>query len=399
PSHQWIFGAHSPVIGFSPSSNVEFVPVFPPVYTSTVPPHVGKNWIDKRLPSCKVYLNNAFALDSVWIHPEESRLFQGSEKPLLMTNHIAMAIARPAAASRPLPTVVLAPQLIPGGCQNNLKPVGSNQALALATTAMVSVDPEAPPGPSAPTIQPYHVLTFSPIKIPVLASPFQGSASRLDTHMGPLMPAQVTRLTTVSAPAVTFMATNLMDQALAGELIKEPNRSSCPPTLILHTERKSTPMESNREKEHSFKLVTEEDGMSNVNKPVASTPVPGSPWCVVWTGDDRVFFFNPTMQLSVWEKPMDLKHRGDINRIIEDPPHKRKLEAAPTDKCLSSGPGDESDDLSTKTKRNKTEDSQAADQGKAEMEEKTEETTAPQVTPPLEERITRFRDMLLERGV
>ncbi|KFV72746.1 Transcription elongation regulator 1-like, partial [Dryobates pubescens] len=356
---QWIFGAHSPVIGFSPSSSVEFVPVFPPVYTSTVPPHPGKNWIEKRLPSCKIYLNNAFALDSVWIHPEESRLFQGSEKPLLMTNHVAMAIARPAAASRPLPTVVLAPQLIPGGCQNSLKPVSGNQALALATTAtaaMLSVDPEAPQGPSAPSIQPCHVLTFSPIKIPLLASPFQDSS-------------------------------------------KEPTRSSCPPTLILHTERKSTPMESSGQKEHSFKLVTEGDSMSNVNKPVASTPVPGSPWCVVWTGDDRVFFFNPTMQLSVWEKPMDLKHRGDINRIIEDPPHKRKLEAAATDKCLSSGPGDEGDELSIKTKRNKTEDCQAADQGKAEMEKKTEEASAPQATPPLEERITRFRDMLLERGV
>ncbi|XP_064001398.1 transcription elongation regulator 1-like protein isoform X2 [Pogoniulus pusillus] len=397
---QWVFGAHSPVIGFSPSSSVEFVPIFPPVYTSAVPPHVGKNWIDKRLPSCKIYLNNAFALDSVWIHPEESRLFQGNEKPLLMTNHVAMAIARPAAASRPLPTVVLAPQLIPGGCQNSLKPVSSNQALALATTAstaMVTVDPEAPQAPSAPTIQPCHVLTFSPIKIPVLASPFQGSASRLDTHMGPLMPAQVARLTAVSAPTVTFMATNLMDQALA-DTSKERSRPSCPSTLILHTERKSTPMESNGEKEHSFKLVTEDDSMSNVNKPVASTPVPGSPWCVVWTGDDRVFFFNPTMQLSVWEKPRDLRHRGDINRIIEDPPHKRKLEAA-ADKCLSSGPGDESDDLSIRTKRNKTEDSQAADQGKAEMEEKTEETSAPQGTPPLEERITHFRDMLLERGV
>lgn len=46
--------------------------------------------------------------------------------------------------------------------------------------------------------------------------------------------------------------------------------------------------------------------------------------CVVWTGDDRVFFFNPTMQLSVWDKPVDLKDRGDLNKIIEDPPHKRK---------------------------------------------------------------------------
>uniref|UniRef100_A0A8C3JTH7 Transcription elongation regulator 1-like protein n=1 Tax=Calidris pygmaea TaxID=425635 RepID=A0A8C3JTH7_9CHAR len=344
---QWIFGAHSPVIGFSPSSNVEFAPVFPPVYTSTVPPHAGKNWIDKRLPSCKIYLNNAFALDSTWIYPEESRLFQGNEKPLLMTNQVAMAIARPAAASRPLPTVVLAPQLIPGGCQNSLKPVGGNQSLALATAAMVSVEPEAPQGPSAPSVQPCHVLTFSPIKIPVLAAPFPDS-------------------------------------------VKESSRSSCPPTLILHAERKS---------DHSFKLVNEDDSTSNGNKPVASTPVPGSPWCVVWTGDDRVFFFNPTMQLSVWEKPVDLKHRGDINRIIEDPPHKRKLEAAATDKCASSCPGDENDDLSIKSKRNKTEDSQAADQGKAEREEKTEETSAPRVSPPLEERITHFRDMLLERGV
>lgn len=48
----------------------------------------------------------------------------------------------------------------------------------------------------------------------------------------------------------------------------------------------------------------------------------------MWTGDDRVFFFNPTMQLSVWEKPGDLQHRGDLIQILGDPPHKRKLEVA-----------------------------------------------------------------------
>lgn len=51
-----------------------------------------------------------------------------------------------------------------------------------------------------------------------------GSASRLDTAVGPLVPAQVTRVTAVSAPAVTFMATNLMDQARAGR--------SCPRVLM-----------------------------------------------------------------------------------------------------------------------------------------------------------------------
>lgn len=56
---KWIFGAHSPVVGFPPSSSVEFVPVLPPVYTATVPPHAGKGWIDKRLPSCKVSVSPA----------------------------------------------------------------------------------------------------------------------------------------------------------------------------------------------------------------------------------------------------------------------------------------------------------------------------------------------------
>ncbi|POI29521.1 hypothetical protein CIB84_006729, partial [Bambusicola thoracicus] len=69
------------------------------------------------------------------------------------------------------------------------------------------------------------------------------------------------------------------------------------------------------------------------------------------------------------------------------------------DKSVSSCPGDENDDLSIKIKRNKTEDCQVADQGKAGTEEKNGKPSAAEVTPPLEERITHFRDMLLERGV
>uniref|UniRef100_A0A8C0VJC9 Transcription elongation regulator 1-like protein n=1 Tax=Cyanistes caeruleus TaxID=156563 RepID=A0A8C0VJC9_CYACU len=303
--------------------SVELVPVLPPVFAASVPPH-GKGWMDKRLPSCKIYLNNAFALDPAWVQPEESRLFQGAEKPLLLSNQVAMAVARPAAASRPLPTLVLAPQLIPGGCQNSLKAVGGSQSLAL-----LALEPEAPAGLS---LQPCQLLTLSPIKVPLLASPFPDRG-------------------------------------------KESSRASRPPTLILHTERKSGPTGSDSDKVSCF-----------------------IPWsrCVVWTGDDRVFFFNPSMQLSVWERPLDLRHRGDIKRLLEDPPHKRKLEPAATDKCVSSCPGDENDDLSIKTKRNKTEECQAAG---AEEEQGGEEGSASRISPPLEERITHFRDMLLERGV
>ncbi|NXK66708.1 TCRGL protein, partial [Sylvietta virens] len=391
---KWMFGAHSPVVGFPPSSSVEFVPVLPPVYTATVPPHAGKGWIDKRLPNCKIYLNNAFALDSAWLQPEESRLLQGAEKPLLLSNPVAMAVARPAAASRPLPTLVLAPQLIPGQEMSTATPECSCQSSpALATDHGLECHE---PGKKLRALKGIFTSWGKTPRLP--SGLLTGCASRLDPAVGPLVPAQVTRVTAVAAPAVTLMATKLMEPARADHG-KEPSRASCAPALILHTERKSVPTGSDSDKDHSLRLLSEADSASSGNKPVASTPVPGSPWCVVWTGDDRVFFFNPAMQLSVWERPLDLRHRGDIKRLLEDPPHKRKLEPAPADKCVSSCPGDENDELSIKTKRNKTEECRAAGPGGAEEEQGGEEGSARRISPPLEERITHFRDMLLERGV
>ncbi|XP_068957734.1 transcription elongation regulator 1-like protein [Petaurus breviceps papuanus] len=179
-NEQWMFGAQSPVIGFSPSSNVDLIPIIPHVYTSALPPPVGKSWLDKRIPNCKIYLNNTFALDSTWIHPEESRLFHGHEKPHLMTNQVAVALSRPAPASRHLPTVVLTPQPIPVGCSNGLKQVGSHPTIAITSTAMVSVEPEGLRGPSASTVQPCHLLTLAPIKIPLLTAPFSGAVTTGD---------------------------------------------------------------------------------------------------------------------------------------------------------------------------------------------------------------------------
>lgn len=51
------------------------------------------------------------------------------------------------------------------------------------------------------------------------------------------------------------------------------------------------------------------------SRPIASTPISGTPWCVVWTGDSRVFFYCPSTRTSVWERPEDLI--GKLNRILE----------------------------------------------------------------------------------
>lgn len=75
------------------------------------------------------------------------------------------------------------------------------------------------------------------------------------------------------------------------------------------------------------------------SRPISSTPILGTPWCVVWTGklkncwicssiicefvhlgDSRVFFYNPSTRTSVWEKPEDLigEFRGSkhLNQIL-----------------------------------------------------------------------------------
>ena len=52
---------------------------------------------------------------------------------------------------------------------------------------------------------------------------------------------------------------------------------------------------------------------------MSSTPVPGTPWCVVWTGDSRSFFFNPSNKQSVWEKPAELVGRSDVAKMLESP--------------------------------------------------------------------------------
>ncbi|KAM9324851.1 transcription elongation regulator 1-like protein [Gastrophryne carolinensis] len=174
---------------------------------------------------------------------------------------------------------------------------------------------------------------------------------------------------------------------------KDSSTATCSTAFILHSEQKNKSAKEDK-KDTGLKVPGDEDGTTKGNKPVASTPVPGSPWCVVWTGDDKVFFFNPTIQLSVWDKPIDLKNRMDINRIIEDPPHKRKLESSSITKKDGPDPEDFNDEHTTKIKRNKTEDSQTSEHAGND-----EESKQPPPVKPLDERMRCFKNMLLERGV
>lgn len=40
----------------------------------------------------------------------------------------------------------------------------------------------------------------------------------------------------------------------------------------------------------------------------------------MWTGDGRVFFYNPSSRTSVWERPEDLLGRTDVDKMVSNPP-------------------------------------------------------------------------------
>lgn len=41
---------------------------------------------------------------------------------------------------------------------------------------------------------------------------------------------------------------------------------------------------------------------------------------MVWTGDGRVFFYNPSSRTSVWERPEELLKRSDVDKMVANPP-------------------------------------------------------------------------------
>ncbi|KAI6232887.1 hypothetical protein M3Y99_00975400 [Aphelenchoides fujianensis] len=179
----------------------------------------------------------------------------------------------------------------------------------------------------------------------------------------------------------------------------------------------------------------------NKNRPVSSTAVPGTPWCVVWTRDEKVFFFNPSTKTSVWERPPDLYNRADVDIMVTKRPeddsngssaHKRPLSAATSEAGgaigRSNGGGDsrmdeddenDSDGSELRNARQEEEpQGEELEEQRKEKERKAALKKQPHVEKPedpairaerlaqqeraqipLEERIQTFRTMLEEKQV
>ncbi|XP_054167522.1 transcription elongation regulator 1-like [Oppia nitens] len=139
------------------------------------------------------------------------------------------------------------------------------------------------------------------------------------------------------------------------------------------------------------------------SKPVSSTAITGTPWCVVWTGDSKVFFYNPSTRTSLWECPPELKNRADVQQLMKEPPKEKK-----EDSDSESGEKRQIEPKEEKPnkKQKKIEEEKEKEKEKEEKETKKDTTNEAELmaakqreTIPLEERTQMFKAMLIEKDV
>ncbi|XP_038005830.1 transcription elongation regulator 1 isoform X1 [Motacilla alba alba] len=185
----------------------------------------------------------------------------------------------------------------------------------------------------------------------------------------------------------------------AKEPIKEPSEEPLPMETE-EEESKEEPIKELIKEEPKEEEMTEEEKAAQKAKPVATTPIPGTPWCVVWTGDERVFFYNPTTRLSMWDRPDDLIGRADVDKIIQEPPHKKGMdEGKKLIREEHEAAEEANEDEPIKIKKRKKDDIKDIDSEKEAAMEAEIKAARERAIVPLEARMKQFKDMLLERGV
>ncbi|EDO43130.1 predicted protein [Nematostella vectensis] len=168
------------------------------------------------------------------------------------------------------------------------------------------------------------------------------------------------------------------------------------------------------EKSSGTEESREESQEADRSKPVASELVPGTTWCVVWTGTGKAFFFNPATRLSVWEKPEELKDNDKVDEIIENGPPSREEKSK--SRKLSLDDADEHQAASKRPRRESRDEPPQSTSSDVEMKDeplreplppakhtkahrKEEKAARDRKMLPLDERMKQFREMMLERGV
>uniref|UniRef100_A0A8C1NKT2 Transcription elongation regulator 1 n=1 Tax=Cyprinus carpio TaxID=7962 RepID=A0A8C1NKT2_CYPCA len=304
-------------------------------------------------------------------------------------------------------------------------------ATVTAVQTMPLLPQSLPPG--LPMPQPTAAIpAFPPVMVPPFRVPLPGMHIPLPGMAPPLVPMMHPQLAITASPASLMGALPLPEwseyKTADGKMYYYNNRT-LESTWEKPAELKERDKDSDKSKDgHTNDSVlkdidmeakadnfgiskellreeemTEEEKAAQKAKPVATNPIPGTPWCVVWTGDDRVFYYNPTTRLSMWDRPEELVGRADVDKYIQEPSHKRGVDDNKkigfNKEEIDTAIEDTLDDEPSKAKKRKKDDMKEADAEKDAAVEAELKAARDRALVPLEARMNQFRDMLLERGV
>ncbi|OPJ87868.1 transcription elongation regulator 1 isoform B [Patagioenas fasciata monilis] len=436
-----------PMGSMPPPPGMMFPPGMPPVTAPGTPamPPAEEIWVENKTPDGKVYFYNARTRESAWSKPDGVKVIQQSElTPMLAAQAQAVGASTPTTSS---PAAAASPST------SSSTPASSTSTTTTATSGSQTISmPHAVPQPTAaiPAFPPVMVPPFRvplpgmPIPLPgvammqIVSCPYVKTVATTKTGVlpgmaPPIVPMIHPQVAIAASPAAlagaapvsewteyktadgkTYYYNNrtlestwekpqeLKEKEKMEEKIKEPSKEPSEEPLPMETEEEEPKEEPLKElmKEPKEEEMTEEEKAAQKAKPVATTPIPGTPWCVVWTGDERVFFYNPTTRLSMWDRPDDLIGRADVDKIIQEPPHKKGMEEGKKlirEEHESTEEANEDEPI--KIKKRKKDDSKDMDSEKEAAMEAEIKAARERAIVPLEARMKQFKDMLLERGV
>ncbi|XP_049294274.1 transcription elongation regulator 1 [Anopheles funestus] len=166
-----------------------------------------------------------------------------------------------------------------------------------------------------PSVPPFLAPPIPP-QMPIMSSMQTPPSAGLKIQQ---FPSPLTTAACSTIGALPAAGVRLQQMPVAGGVVFDP-------ITFMAKNDKAVAEEERKRKLEQEKKRKEDEEKAKANKPqdksrpISSTPISGTPWCVVWTGDGRVFFYNPSTRTSVWERPEELKERADVDKAVLVPP-------------------------------------------------------------------------------